>query len=99
MKLVWTEIAKQELSTIFTYYKNTMGQRTAVKVRQSIVNTAKRLKSQPFMGAVCEMQWSDAIVLRSLVEHKNHRLIYYIEDNTVYIVDIWACRMNHQQVK
>lgn len=88
-------MAKKELSTIFAYYKEVMGQRTAVKVRRSIVDTAKRLKSQPFMGAVCEMQWSNTIVLRSFVEHKNHRLIYYIEDDTVYIVDIWACRMKH----
>jgi hypothetical protein len=47
------------------------------------------------MGAVCEMQWSDAIVFRSFVEHKNHRIIYYIEGDTVYIADIWACRMSH----
>jgi len=41
-------------------------------------------------------EWADdSIEFRAFVEHKNHKIIYYIENNTVYIADIWACNMDH----
>ena len=35
---------------------------------------------------------------RSFVEHRNHKIIYYVEKNTVYIADIWPNSQNPENM-
>ena len=95
MELIWSKEAQFQLSQIYFYYKKHFNSKVANNVKLSIYDAVKLLKTYPNVGSVCEKQWDDSIEFRAFVEHKNHKIIYYIENNTVYIADIWACNMDH----
>lgn len=50
MKIYWTNFAKQELQSIFNYYKENASARVAKNLVTGIVKESQKLSSQPLIG-------------------------------------------------
>lgn len=99
MQVRWNPDAKIRLSEIYLYYKEQFGVVTAQKVKNSIKACVTKLKLNPFLGKIEPDFVTLTHTYRSLVEHKNHKIIYYVEDEVLYIVDIWPCNMNPRKIQ
>lgn len=92
-EVIWTEPALQELNDIYVYYSEHKSEIVAVKLFNTIVNAADRLGLFPEMGTTEELLKNRRKCYRSLIEG-NYKVVYYVEDNNVYIALIWDCRQN-----
>lgn len=97
--LVWSPLAKEQIADIFYYYKCEFGISTARKVKKAIQDCGKKLKLNPFMGCIESEVVGRSHVYYSYVEHQNHKIVYYMEDDTLYIADIWPCLMSTDNLR
>lgn len=91
MKVVWTTPAKIKLREIFNYYRSIATERVAQKLRGKIIEKSRLLACNP-RGGQREFLLEDMpYEYRRLVEG-NYKIVYRIERDTVFVVDIWDCR-------
>jgi plasmid stabilization system protein ParE len=93
LQIKWTNFAISELKNIFLYYRMVAGEKTAVKIKKSILNATKPLTKQPLIGAFEENLTELKQEHRYIVEG-NYKIIYRLIDNEIYITDIFDCRQN-----
>ena len=71
-----------------------LGSRAADKFINGILETVDLLALNPNMGSYEPETETCKRNYRSFVEHKNHKIIYYVEKKTIYIVSIWPNSQN-----
>ncbi len=92
MEIKWLSPAKKSLSEIYNYYKKERSTKTAKKVTSSIQSSIERLITFPEMAPLESLLNDCTKPYRSLVTTYAYKVIYYIEDDIIYITDIWDCR-------
>lgn len=96
MKIVIKDNAKDVLRETALWYKLRLGQKAKDKFVTGIMSAIRLLGANPRMGRLVEKKLlGPEVEERIFVEHKNHSIIYYIENGILYIADIWNNRMSH----
>ena len=92
MKVKWFIEATSDLDKIYDYYvkKNS---RAAAILYNKILDDVENLETQPYVAAVEQMLIDCPEGYRSLVI-ENYKVVYFIKDNFVLIVQIFDCRQN-----
>ena len=98
MQIKWTNFAISELKNIFLYYRMFADEKTAEKIKKSIITATKSLLKQPFIGNLEENLIELKQGHRYLVEG-NYKIIYITIDKVIYITDIFDCRQNPTKMK
>ena len=98
MKIIWTLPAKFRLKEIYVYYKHNTSVSVAKKLKKEIFETTGSLKHHPEIGQI------EALLKRKKFEYKylvkgNYKIIYRIEKEEIYIIDVFDCRQNPQKIK
>ena len=93
MKVIITDHAKFKLKDIYQYYKNIVSSKIAGKVKKDIINKTLSLNKFPFKGPLEENLKDLNEELRYLVAG-NYKIIYYIYQNSIYIIDIFDTRQD-----
>lgn len=93
IEVIWTEPALDELNEIYNYIFEQRSEKAADKVSNAIVDATERLSKFPQLGGVEEQLNGREKTYRSLIEGY-YKIIYYVEENNVYIALIWDCRQN-----
>ncbi len=101
MVVHWHWLAEEQLKTIFDYYREVSGERTAIKITLKIKEYTAALGAMPFMAPLELLLEDEAEQYRSLVVARKYKAVYYVdEDNEeVIIVDLWDCRQNPETLK
>jgi toxin ParE1/3/4 len=73
-------------------------EKTAEKIKKSIITATKSLLKQPFIGNLEENLIELKQGHRYLVEG-NYKIIYITIDKEIYITDIFDCRQNPTKMK
>ncbi len=97
-QIKWTNFAISELKNIFLYYRMVAGEKTAEKIKKSILIATKPLIKQPLIGALEENLTELKQEHRYIVEG-NYKIIYRIIDEEIFITDIFDCRQNPTKMK
>lgn len=99
MQVVWTPEAKQQLRNAVIYGVTTFGERVTARFVSEIEKNNERLASFPRAGKI-ELQLRDCErEYRCLVVRKRYKMIYFIEEETVFIVALWDTRCNPSRMK
>ena len=93
MKIVWTDFAKRELKDIYDYYKFKASKRVANRIVKDIRKSVQILKSHQAVGQVEEYLEALNLDHRYIIEG-NFKVIYRIENNQIYITDVFDTRQN-----
>jgi plasmid stabilization system protein ParE len=93
MNLNFTKNAIEDLEKIYSFLEQ-KNENAAVYIHNNILDEIERLKNFPQMAAIEPILLDNTKVFRSLVVKKTHKVIYFIENETVNIVSIWDCRQN-----
>lgn len=90
--VIWLENAKQAFEQQMNWYLNRMGKQAARKFTNAILKDTERLATFPYLGQTEPLLESLPEQYRSLVSGKHFKIIYFIENNAVYIVALRDCR-------
>lgn len=83
--IAWKRTARKQARTIYAWYKKEMGLRAADKFINGILETVDLLALNPNMGSYEPETETCKRNYRSFVEHRNHKILYYVEKKTIYI--------------
>ena len=92
MRVIWDDDASEKLVNALEYGRNTFGERVMKKFYNRILDYEKLLQSNPGMGKKEPLLEKEPEGYRSLVVHPNYKLVYYVDGDTIYIVDLWDTR-------
>jgi len=92
MKVEWYIEAAGDLDKIYDYYA-AKNPRAAAMLYNKILDGVEILETQPYVAAVEQMLLDCPEGYRSLVVG-NYKVVYFIKENLVLIVQIFDCRRN-----
>jgi plasmid stabilization system protein ParE len=93
MKLIWHELALEELASIGEKVSELFGEKVADKVVKDIMERVSVLASNPFLGT------KDERYLPFFVLHSWHnRIFYLVTDNEIRILAIWDNRRDEKKL-
>lgn len=92
-KVLWTNIATNQLEQIFDYYKYKASLKVAKKITQQIVNRTIHLETNSLIGPKEPLLENRKREYRYLVEG-NYKIIYFIEESNIKISSIFDCRQS-----
>lgn len=98
MKVFWTKYSLASLYEIYKYYKENVSNENARRIRKIILSAADQLEKHPHSGQIEELLKGVAGSHRYIVRN-NYKLIYKIENNKIYITDIFDSRQNPDKIK
>ena len=85
LKVIWSKRAKEQLKQIYNYYKS-ISPRVAKKLKDEILNNVKDLVfAEQYQKDEIQPEFRRIIV-------KNYKLIYTIDENTIWILMIFDSR-------
>ncbi len=96
--LYWTAKAKRDLKDIAGYLKKEASKEIAYKQVKSIKHCADLLETNPLLGFKEPLLDCMAVEYRSLV-HGHYKIVYSVEDGTIYINSIFDCRQAPDSIK
>lgn len=91
-QVIWSQKALRDLSKVVRYGEKEFGRKTAIDFYSKIKENDFRLLTNPELGMIEPSLTDCRIEYRSLVVHKNYKLIYYITKSTVRVAALWDCR-------
>jgi plasmid stabilization system protein ParE len=97
MTIKWYIEAAGDLDKIYNYYVP-KSPRAAATLYNKILDDVEILKTQPYVAPVEQMLIGCSEDYRSLVVG-NYKVVYFIKDDLVLIVQIFDCRQNPIKMK
>ena len=97
MTIKWYIAAADDLDKIYDYYVS-KSPRVAAALYNKILNDVEILKTQPYIASVEQMLIDCPEEYRSLVVG-NYKVVYFIKDDFVLVVQIFDCRQSPTKLK
>lgn len=94
MKLIWANRANSEWKKIATYIHDEFGHKAAEIFLRDTQKWERYLLKSPECGFLEQLLKDKTIPYRSILLSKHNKLIYYIKEDEIRIVDIWDMRRN-----
>ena len=97
MKLEWTIPAAMQLENIYHFYY-LKSIEAATNIYNDIIDEVDILIKFPEIAAVEPLLADYTHIYRSLIVRKLFKVVYRIEDKTIYIVAVFDCRQDPQKL-
>ncbi|NDV96098.1 type II toxin-antitoxin system RelE/ParE family toxin [Dysgonomonas sp. 521] len=94
MKIIYLESAELALDEIYSFLSQ-RSEKAAINLYNKILDEIDKLTSFPKMGVL----YHSIIGIRSILIENKYRVLYFIEDKTIYIILVWDCRRNPKEFK
>jgi len=89
-KIIWTNTAKNQLKTIFNYYKEKSVQ-GANKIKDDIFKSTNSIRfTEQYQKDEIEPEFRKIIV-------RDYKILYKIEDEVVFIIKIFSTKLNRDR--
>lgn len=85
-------------STQCSVYPRHVWRESKDKVFSDISHIAKLLKDNSYLGRIEPLLDEASVAYRSITVNKLNKIIYYVNDDTIEIVDFWDTRMDPLQL-
>jgi len=97
MEIIWAEEAFRAWEDATDHIAQEFGTRAAERFYKKTEEWLEVLSSSPSAGKTEPLLKDRSRSYRSIVITKQNKLIYYIEDETIVIVDFWNTRREPKQ--
>lgn len=97
LKVVWTNIASEQLEGVFDYYKITASPTIARKLVKSILQKTASLVKQPKKGPR-ELLLADRQKEYRYIVEGNYKIIYWVDEAAVHIASVFDTRQNPDKI-
>lgn len=99
MVVIWMPEALETLENIRLYLHKNDAPRAAAKLVQKLRKQSGHLANNPELGIKEPLLAEEPEGYRSLIVSKRYKLIYFIENETVYIDAIYDCRQHPYKLR
>ena len=97
MEIIWADEAFSAWKDTIDYIIQEFGVRAAEKFYKKTEECQDCLTTSPLIGKIEPLLKNRSRSYRSLVINKHSKLVYYIENETINIVDFWDTRREPTQ--
>ena len=94
MQLQFTKQARTEYLRIVSVFAEFAGVRSSGNFIDRVNNKGEMLLKHPFIGHPETLLSNRSRDYRAISINKNYRMIYYVSNDTIWIVDFWDRRNN-----
>ena len=94
MVIIWLPEARRHLKEIYLFYKVNRSLKAAIKVRGEIYTSVIPLKNFPAMAPIETFSTKANVSYHALVVEKYFKVVYFFDDEKIYIAAIFDCRQN-----
>jgi plasmid stabilization system protein ParE len=92
IKAFWKPRAVSHLKKQANWYAENMGTASADKFWNGMIKAGDLLGENPYLGKIEPVFNNSGRTYRSLIQHKDYKIIYFIEnDRQIQIISIWCC--------
>ena len=99
MQVRFTSVARQELKRLFDIYGEYSGPLSVKKFGQLVDNKIKELQKFPYTGFPEPLLADFKFTFRAKPINKNYKMIYLVEEDTLWIYDFWDMRRNPESLR
>lgn len=92
MIVKWFPDAKNVMKQTASYIQAQFGAISCKIFLREMVRIEKLLRENPNLGSVEPLLSDLPKTYRSIVVRKLNKIVYYVDDDTIYIVDLWDVR-------
>ena len=92
MNVIWHSQAKDALAGTAQYIEQEFGNRHMVRFLRDVYRAEQLICDSPNMGVLESLLAGRSILYRSFVVKKLNKIVYYVDKDTIYIVDFWDTR-------
>ena len=97
MKIIWSPSAIKNLDIIFEWLKE-KNEKAAINIYNELFDSVEKLKDFPQIAAIEPILSDFTLEYRSLIV-LNYKVVYTLNDGTIYISAVWDCRQDPQILK
>ena len=98
MRVNWANEARVDLRDILIYLYKTFGSKVTRRALADLKRSIRLLLLFPSLGKLCFEDIILGITYRMLVS-EHHKLVYYLEDDTLNIVAVWDNRKDPERLR
>ena len=98
MNIIFSDLVLEQLESIYNYLQTKSNYAAAI-IHNHILDEIERLIDFPQIAPIEPELKGFTHTYRSLVVRKTYKVIFYIEDDTIYISALFDCRQNPQKLK
>ncbi len=92
MKIHWTNRARKSANEVGEYILKTFGEKSLDKFIKALWHDVSLLEESPSLGRIEPLLKKRAFTYRSLVVNKLSKIVYRVDNDNIYIVDVWETR-------
>ena len=96
MRVKWSERARRQRDEVANYIRQQFGAKRKYKFKQEIRETTDLLKRSPGIGQIDPLFSDRAMTYRSVIINGLNKLVYFVNDDTIYIAGFWDTRMDDE---
>lgn len=98
MKVEWSSRALHEWENVVRYIFSEFGKKAADEFEQNIAKWEARIALNPELAHQEPLLADRTKLYRGLIVSKHSKLIFYIEEEVLYIADLWDMRREPSQL-
>ena len=92
MRVEWTDYAEMRRDQIGDYIQNSFGDKRMAKFMQEVDSAVNMLVRNPNIGSIDPLFVGRPVAYRSIIINGLSKLVYRVNDDTIYIVGFWDTR-------
>ena len=92
MRIFVHDIVKEKIRKTSRYIQASFGKKARLKFRHEIAHVSELLLQNPNLGPVEPYLADTPVLYRSIVVNRLNKIIYWINDDVIEIVDSWDTR-------
>jgi plasmid stabilization system protein ParE len=97
--IIWLTRAQIDMDALYKFYSR-KSEQAAVNIHNGIIDETDRLANNPCMVPIEPAITKAQKTYRSLVvSNGRFKVIYFVENETVYIARVWGCKQDDSKLK
>ena len=93
MKVIWQKPAQAGRRNVSAYIRREFGSKREKKFRELVGQTVEMLMRSPAIGHLDPLLSGRVKPYRSVIINGLSKVVYYVENDTIYIAAFWDTRM------
>ena len=98
MKVIWDPKAMKNRDQVADYIRRQFGVRRKIQFLQEVRETTKKLCTAPYIGTIDPLFENRARTYRRVIVNGLNKIVYFVEDDIIYIAAFWDTRMNDEEL-
>ena len=92
MRVIWQTPAKKGRDNVADYIRDYFGAKHKIRFLQEVRRITRMLKRSPNVGSIDPLFADRSVAYRSIIINGLSKLVYRIDNDTIYIVAFWDTR-------